>query len=99
MVFLFPELPRLRICHTRLTHGHLKVREAPSVCGRCQLRLSVFHVLVECLTYSVPRNRGFPSLTSVTPRKLLYLLLSESPIFISSTVFAFLRVSDLMSDL
>ena len=49
-------LSRLRIGHTRLTHGYLMAREAPPVCGRCQVLLSFFHVLVECPTYYVPRN-------------------------------------------
>ena len=54
-------------------------REGPSVCGRCQVRLSVSHVLIECPTYSVPLAWYFPSLTSVPPRERLSLLLSEPP--------------------
>ena len=92
-------LSRLRIGHTRLTHGHLMAREAPPVCDRCQVRLSISHILVECPTYSVPRNRFYPSLTSMPPRERLPFLLSESPTFSSSTLFTFLRVSGLMSDL
>ena len=41
-------LSRLHIGHTRLTNGEVMAREAPAVCGRCQVHLSVFHVLVEC---------------------------------------------------
>ena len=77
-------LSRLRIGHIRLTHGHLIACEAPPVCGRCQVCVSVSHILVECPTYSVPRNRIFPSLTSVPPRERLSFLLFESPTFISS---------------
>ena len=40
----------------RLTHGHLMTCKAPPVYGLCRIRLSVFHVFVECPTYSVPRN-------------------------------------------
>ena len=89
---------RLRIDHTSLKHGHLMAREAPPICCRCQVRHSVFHALVECYGYSVPRNRLFPSLTSVPPRERLSLLLSESSTSSSSTIFAFLRVSGLISD-
>ena len=56
---LLVSISRLRIGHTRLTHDHLMAREALPVCGRCHVRLSIFHILVECPTYSVPRNRGF----------------------------------------
>ena len=67
-------LSRLRIGHTRLTHGQLMARESRPICGRCQVYLSVFHVLVERSGYSVPRNRVLPSLTSVPPRQLLSFL-------------------------
>ena len=97
MVFLLPVvsplgsfLARLHIGRTRLTHGHLKAREAPLDCDRCQVLLSVFDVLVEFPAYSVHRNRFFPSLTSVPPREGQSLL-SESPTF-SSSLFAFLSV-------
>ena len=80
-IFLF----RLRIAHILLTHGYLMAREA----HRCQVRLSVFHVLVECPAYYVLCNRFFPFLTSVLPREHLSLLLPESPTFSSSTLFAF----------
>ena len=87
-------LSRLRIGYTRLTHDHLMAREAPPVCDRYQVRLSVFYVLVECSAY-VPRNLVFLTLTSFSPRERLFFLLSESPTFSSSTLFAYLRVSGL----
>ena len=89
----------LCIGYTHLTHGHLMVREASPVCGRCQVRFSVFYVLIGCPTYSVPRNRFFPSLMSVLGRQRLSLLLSESPTFSSSTLFEFFRVSGLVLSL
>ena len=60
-------LSHLRIGHTRLTHGHLMAR----VCDHCYVRLFISHILVEFPTYSVPRNRFYPSLTSMPPRKRL----------------------------
>ena len=74
-------LSLLVIVHTSLSHGHLMAREASPVWGRCQVRLSVFHVLVELPAYYVPRNRVFPTLTPVPPRECLSLLFSESPTF------------------
>ena len=87
---LLLSIHRLRIGHTCLIYGHLMGCEAPHVCGRCQVRLSVFHVLVECTAFSVPRNRFFPSLMSVPPYECLSLL-SEYPTFSSSTFFAFFK--------
>ena len=55
-------LSSLRIGHTRRTHGHLMAHKVPPVYGRCQARLSVFHILVECPGYYVPRNYIFPFL-------------------------------------
>jgi hypothetical protein len=46
-------LTRLRIGHTRLTHGHLLRGEAAPVCRNCGVPLSVTHILVDCLRYSV----------------------------------------------
>ena len=94
--FLAPSPYRPFSSNTRYSDGS----EAPTVCGPYQVRLSVFHDLIECPNYSyVPRNRGFPSLTSVPPCERLSLLLSESPNFSASTLFAFLSMSGLMSDL
>ena len=92
-------LSRLRIGHTRLIQGHLMAREAPPVCDHCQFHFSISHVLVECPTYSVPRNQFYLSLTVMPPREHLSFLLSESLTPSSSTLFVFLRVSGLMSDL
>ena len=38
---------RLRIGHTRLTHGYLMAGDRPPVCEECQEPLSVAHVVVE----------------------------------------------------
>ena len=54
-------------------------REVPPVCDHCHVRLSIPHILVECPTYYIPRNRFYPSLMSMPPREGLSFLLSESP--------------------
>ena len=79
---------RLHIGHARLTHGHLMACEAPSICSCCQVRLSVFHVLVECPAFSVPCNWFFSSLTSLLPLERLSLL-SQFPTFSSSKLYIF----------
>ena len=101
MVFLFLayhgfefSLPLLRIGHTRLA-----ARKSPPVSGHCQVCISILHVLVECpACMYVPHNRLFPSLTLVpSPERLSSPL--RVPVFSSLTLFAFLRVSDFLSDI
>ena len=60
------------ISYAGLTHGHLMALEATPICGCCQVRLLVFHVLVECHAYSVACNGFFPSLTSIPPCECLF---------------------------
>jgi hypothetical protein len=48
---------RLRIGHTRLTHGHLLSGSPPPVCATCDVHLSVRHILVDCPRYAVQRDR------------------------------------------
>ncbi|XP_073999403.1 uncharacterized protein isoform X2 [Rhodnius prolixus] len=52
---------RLRIGHTRLTHGYLMCQDSPPTCGSCNEPLTVQHVLVECSEYEQYRQRhGVP---------------------------------------
>ncbi|XP_072380897.1 uncharacterized protein [Diabrotica undecimpunctata] len=44
---------RLRLGHTRLTHGHIIGHTNPTLCENCNIRLSVKHVLVECPRYQL----------------------------------------------
>ena len=50
-------LCRLRIGHTRLTHGHLMSRDPQPFCDDCLVPLTVKHILVECPTLRDDRNR------------------------------------------
>lgn len=50
-------LTRLRIGHTRLTHGYLMTRDPPTDCQTCGSALTVKHVLTECRTYDLLRQR------------------------------------------
>ena len=44
-------LSRLRLGHTRLTHGHLLVGENRPACEVCHADLDVQHILVDCPLY------------------------------------------------
>ena len=50
-------LCRLRIGHTRLTHGFLMSRDPPPYCEDCLVPLTVRHLLVECPSLSEARNK------------------------------------------
>jgi hypothetical protein len=49
-------LTRLRIGHSRLTHGHLLRGEAGPVCRNCGVPLTVSHILVDCPRYGEARH-------------------------------------------
>lgn len=70
-------LCRLRIGHTRLTHGHLMERGPPPYCGRCFEPLTIVHVLVECPRYSHIRRRLFPTLRGNNTTDDLAAMLAE----------------------
>ena len=53
-------LTRLRIGHTRLTHGHLMEGRLATYCGSCTVPLTVQHLLIECPDYVQERNMCFP---------------------------------------
>ncbi|KAJ8915512.1 hypothetical protein NQ315_012393 [Exocentrus adspersus] len=47
---------RLRIGHTRYTHGYLMAGATPPSCELCNKRLSVYHILIECPQYAPARQ-------------------------------------------
>ena len=50
-------LCRLRIGHTRMTHGFLMSRDPPPFCGDCLVLLTVKHLLTECPNFIDVRER------------------------------------------
>jgi hypothetical protein len=50
-------LNRMRISHTRITHGYLMGKEEAPICDVCGVRLTVKHILSECLKYEQDRQR------------------------------------------
>ena len=77
-------LTRLRIGHTRLTHGHLMCSpHGPvPVCEECNIQLSVKHVLSECPKYAAQRNVLFNN-------QSFKEMLSENERFSSVKIFRF----------
>ena len=85
-----------RIGHTHLAHSHLMAREVPPACCRRQVRLSVFHLLVECPIYSTPVIGFF--WRQCLPVSVC-LFSSPSLLVLDLQYSSFFRVSSLMSDL
>ncbi|XP_072398259.1 uncharacterized protein [Diabrotica undecimpunctata] len=50
-------LRRLRLGHTRLTHGFLMASTDPPSCGHCSSLLTVNHFLIECPHFSAKRKQ------------------------------------------
>src|SRR5215469_10647983 len=83
-------LARLRICHTRLTHGHIF---AGNLKLRCE-NLTVFHIIIECSQNEAVRASCFPS--------VFYSSISEInssfdaiTIFLCGCIFKFLKMAKL----
>ena len=83
-------LTRLRIGHTRLTHGHLMCNPHNPVplCEQCHVQLSVKHIFSECPKYMGQRrilfnNRSFKE------------ILSENEKFSTDKIFRYLKFYDL----
>ena len=73
-------LARLRIGHTRLTHGYLMEgrRDEPPFCEDCVVPLSVQHLLAECPSLNNERRRFFPScVASLTVEEKIRIILAE----------------------
>lgn len=81
-------LARLRLGHTKITHGHLMRGDPPRQCKYCRVLLSVEHILVTCPIHE--KNRKI-FLTKAYPNPNLSKILSENPCHNTDQLFAFLR--------
>lgn len=81
---------RLRIGHTHATHSYLLNGTPPPVCEKCGERLSVLHVLIQCLACDDARKRHFPELYTYTIPLHPSLFLSDEPAITSQRVLAYL---------
>ena len=75
-------LTRIRIGHTRLTHGYLMQggNREPPICENCGENLSVKHVLAECPSYNVKRHRHFPATVPMIDTDAIFTeMVAETP--------------------
>ncbi|XP_066907144.1 uncharacterized protein [Halyomorpha halys] len=67
-------LTRLRIGHTRLTHGHLMKKENAPTCRYCGNDLTVRHILTECIAHEPHRfSSDLQEMLSEDPTKITKL--------------------------
>ena len=87
-------LTRLRIGHTRLTHGFLMAsgdeRQVP-FCHSCQTFITVQHILADCINFSLERRR-----CRLTGKSLSDLLGESCNV---SDLIRYLKLADLYSQL
>ena len=85
-------LTRLRIGHTRLTHGYLMStpHEAAPRCNNCNSILTIRHILVECRNFNSQRALYFGN-------KTLEEILRDSEHFNISQILRFLRSTGLIN--
>lgn len=50
-------LCRLRIGHTRLTHGYLMEKSDPPICDYCSVQLTIEHILCVCIKFIAQRRK------------------------------------------
>ena len=87
-------LTRIRIGHTRLTHGYLMENPHGTVpkCPKCNVILSVKHIFIECQEYDRQRSSSFG-------RKSFKEILAESNTFLISPIFNFLKNCNLIKNI
>ncbi|XP_060863243.1 uncharacterized protein LOC132939856 [Metopolophium dirhodum] len=78
---------RLRIGHTKLTHGYLMSREEPPICSSCGVKLTIKHIMTECNTYRDAREHN------QLPEDIFESLGPNLPV---SNIIAFLQQSGLL---
>ena len=78
-------LTRIRIGHTRLTHGHLmsSPHESPPLCDVCQCQLTIKHLFIDCPKYRHQRR--------IFKENTLKSILAENENFSLYSIFSFLK--------
>lgn len=94
-------LTRLRIGHTRLTHGHLLEGTNGPYCEDCILPLTVKHIIAECPSYDEGRRHFFPATTNMTYNERMTEILAEknNTPFNADSVIMFLQFYNLLNHL
>ena len=89
-------IARLRIGHTRLTHGHLMEGLPLRYCEDCIVPLTVQHVLVECPTFTDERQLAFGLVAGAALTLSEILGPRREPHFTPENLFRFLADCDLL---
>ena len=89
-------LCRLRIGHTRLTHGYLMAGDQQPVCDDCLVPLTIRHLLVECPSLNDFRRRFLSEALGGDGRYILARILVENVIYDTSGVFRFVVEAGLL---
>ena len=76
---------RLRLGHTRVTHGNLMRGDPLRRCNRCQVEYSIEHIFIECPNFNTARQKFFGNIPTLN----LYTVLAENPYHDSAKIFAF----------
>ena len=92
-------LARLRIGHTRLTHGYLMDRSDPPRCAHCDTQITVSHILLTCPLYTGARDFNFPHLLTLSRPPKLEDILLETPYFSIDAIMNFLDSIGILKDI
>ena len=89
-------LCRLRIGHTRITHGFLMAGEHPRYCDDCLVLLTVKHLLIECPSLDDIRRQYLSECRDESGMYHLSKVLGEKVAFKESGVFSFVEEAGLL---
>lgn len=87
-------LNRVKIGHTRLTHGHYMSGDHQPFCDDCIVPLTMKHILVECPNYSIQRRAIFGNVEATMSR-----MLENKNCNVNGCLSSFLRDINVMSEL
>ena len=89
-------LCRLRIGHTRHTHGFLMAGEHPPYCDDCLVPLTIKHLLIECPSLGDVRQQHLSECRDGTGEYLLSKVLGADVHYRESGVFSFIEEAGLL---
>ena len=89
-------LCRLRIGHTRLTHGFLMSGSNPPDCDDCLVPLTVRHIICECPKFVSLRNQYLSNCREKHGSFALSKVLGENVRFGVSGIFKFIEEAELL---
>ena len=94
-------LSRLRIGHTRLTHGYLMSNTQPPICQRCGTQITVKHIFAECRYLANLRVAVFPFTEGVenSDETLKDIFYEQSKKYDSKKIFTFLKYLGIFNEI